>query len=103
MDRTGKTRRALKLNHKGQRPKDQLQTKLAQILEDIKTEKRVCVKLKRQSRLESLMWEGVEGEVSIRPLYLPGRLRAGSMASGLLVVAITRTAFLSLPSVDGKG
>jgi len=44
-----------------------------------------------------------EGEVSIRPVYLPGRLRAGSMASGLLVVAITRKAFLSLPSVDGKG
>jgi len=57
MDSTGKTRRALKLNHKGQRPKDQLQTKLAQILEDIKTEKRVCVKLERQNRLETLMWE----------------------------------------------
>jgi len=46
---------------------------------------------------------GIEGEVSICPLYLPGLLRAGSMASGLLVVAITRTAFLFLPSVDGKG
>jgi len=44
-----------------------------------------------------------EGEVSICPLYLPGRLRAGSIASGLLVVAITKTAFLSLLSVDGKG
>jgi hypothetical protein len=43
------------------------------------------------------------GEVSICPLYLPGRLRAGSIASGLLVVAITKTAFLSLPSADGKG
>jgi len=57
MDRTGTTRRALKLNHKGQRPKDQPQTKLTQILEDIKTEKRVCMKLERQNRMETLMWE----------------------------------------------
>jgi hypothetical protein len=55
MDSKGKRRRALKLNHKGEWPKDQLQTKLAQILEDIKTEKRVCVQLERQNRLETLM------------------------------------------------
>jgi len=57
MDSTEKTSRALKLNHKGQRPKDQIQTKLAQILEDIKTENRVRMKLERQNRLETLMWE----------------------------------------------
>jgi hypothetical protein len=58
MDSKGRTRRALKLNHKGQRPKDQLQTKLAQILEDIKTEKRICVKLERQKRLETDVGRG---------------------------------------------
>ena len=39
---------------------DQLQTKPTKLLEDIKTEKRVCMKLERQNRMETLMGEEEE-------------------------------------------
>jgi hypothetical protein len=41
--------------------------------------------------------------VSKKPKYLPGRLRAGSIESGLLDVAITKTAFVFFPSDASKG
>jgi hypothetical protein len=39
---------------------DQLQTKPTKLLEGIKTEKRVCMKLERQNRMETLMGEEEE-------------------------------------------